>query len=511
MSEQLKCYSKWLVFLVSTISTSLVFVEMTILPVALPSIRRDFFSSETELQWMINAYSLAFAVFIMLGGRLGDLFGKRRLFMMGIALFGLSSIGCALSMNSLTLIIFRFFLGVGTALMYPNIFSILIHAFPSKQRGAVGGLNTAVGSILLTAGPFLGGMFTEQLSWRYIFWINLPLVVLAFFAALLFIPRVLGTRTSIDWKGFFLFTLGFSLVVIGIMQGTEWRWDSYLTIGFLVLGILLLVCFYFFEKKQKHPFMDVSLFKSRLFVNASFGILIAALLFLSVVYWPIYFQEVLGYSPQRAGEVFMIANAPVLLGAPIGGLLFDRYSLKVPIYLGTTITFFAFIWMSSLGESISFYWMIPGLLALGLGNPMSGAPSLAGGVASVPAEKSGTAAGILGALRGVGGALGIALAGAVFSQTQYDRFAMRLLQDPETANLDPSAYHGLLSKIAPAVRAVKSLSSDVQDKVYQYIRLSAIDAFSWTYYTMAGFCILIILITIFLSKSKKKTHILDKL
>lgn len=501
---------RWLLFSIGSLCMALVFMEMTILPVALPAIQRQFSAAQDEANWIINAYSLAFSIFIIFSGKLGDLYGKRKIFFWGLLLFALSSIGCALSEYVVSLILGRFFLGLGISLMYPNIYSVVLHSFRKEQRGFVSGLMVAIGAIFLTAGPYLGGVFTNLYSWTYIFWINLPIALLiALFSAFAF-PQTDRQNTSLDWKGFFLFTFGFSLVVLYIMQGNSWGWGSFSSLSCLLFGIFFLVYFAFTEKSQKHPYMDFSLFKSPLFINAVLGIFFAAITYLSTVYWPIYFQEVLGYSALKAGEVFMIANAPVLIAGPLGGLLLDRFSLKVPIFVGGLINVFAFVWMSYLGESISFMWMIPGLIALGLGNPMMGAPSIACGVASVPENKSGQASGIMGAARGVGSALGIALAGAILSNVRDRAFAKHLAMDPRTENLLPSSFSGLLTGVDRALYATKKLSSDVVDRVYDFMFIATVESFTWTYLIMAGFCVLLILLTLFLSNTRKRVRVLEQ-
>ena len=462
LSEKKK---KWLGFISVVSSISVLFTDQSILPVALPTIQQQFLSTSTELQWMINAYFLALAIFILAAGKLSDIFGYRRIFLLGLTIFSFSSIFLAISMNSIWLISFRFVQGTGAALMVPSSFSILLDLFPKEKRGMAVGLNAAVGSFFLALAPYIGGLFTQYLSWRWVFWINIPICFVGQIFGILAIGKPEITKQKFDFLGFFSFIVAMISFALAFMQAKVWGWDSPGVIALFVFSLIFFCFMYFLMKKSKNPFIDFSLYKCRTFSSSNITIFLVQLSGGITIFWAVYFQYLLNFSPVKAGVTMLIVAIPIMIMAPIGGRLMDKYSYKLPISLGLVFIAFAYAWFSIFFKTASILHLLPAFLLLGTGYTFVMSVSFASGAGSVPYKDRGMGVGILGTQRAGGFTIGIAVMGAILINVHHVLFKKSLLQNKLTSNLDPNAFEGLLAKAPKAISALQKLPSNAIDFV----------------------------------------------
>lgn len=266
--------TKWtkqmlLVLIAMSCAISMVYLNTNLLPIALPTIEREFLISETQLQWIINSYLLSTAVFVIAGGKIGDLFGHRRLFCIGMSIYALASIMGGLSYTGWWLILSRSIQGLGGAILSPAAISIIVHTFPTTTRGRAIGTIVAIGSVFLSMGPFLGGFFTQSLSWRWSFWCNLPIAFLGIILTMYSVPKSPKCNTSFDFIGFFTISISLFCLVLGLMQGKNWGWNSTLIISLFIFSILFILFTVFIKRFTQHPFFDFPLFKNSIFLGGS--------------------------------------------------------------------------------------------------------------------------------------------------------------------------------------------------------------------------------------------------
>jgi len=258
---------KWLGFASVVSSIALIFTDQSILPVAIPTIQSQLHASSAQAQWMINAYFLSMSLCILAAGKIADIIGHRRIFFIGLSIFLVASFCLAMSMNSAWLISFRFVQGIGAAMMIPSSFTILLDLFPASQRGLAVGINAAVGSFFLALAPYVGGFFTQYLSWRWVFWINIPICALGQFFGILAVPVTKPISQKFDFGGYATFSLFMLCLIFMFMQAKLWGWFSPGIILLFVFSIIFFLFFLFILKKSKNPFVDFSLFKNSYFFN----------------------------------------------------------------------------------------------------------------------------------------------------------------------------------------------------------------------------------------------------
>ncbi len=378
------------------------------MPVALPRIQLDLNATNTQVQWCVNAYLLVIAVFVLISGKLGDRIGYKRTLMVGVVGFVIFSALCGLSESAEMLIIARACQGLCAASIYPAQTAMIAQIYPPEKRGRATGMIVSIGSLFLILGPLVGGYLIEVASWRWIFWINLPIGAIGLWMINRFMPTPEKGRGKVDLKGFAYFALGVSALTLVFMQATDWGWTSLLTIFFAITAIVGLLLLLYREKRAAHPFLDISLFKHSPFAAININVFILQFFLMIVVFRTIYFQTVLGYSPFLTGFIMFISSCPVLFIAPLAGILSDRLSPKVPIALGYLLLIFSSFWFAFISLP-SFHSILIALIAYGTGIPLIFTPSYSTAISSVPKGKAGTASGIVATLRNTGGTVGLAL------------------------------------------------------------------------------------------------------
>ncbi|MCB1084593.1 MAG: DHA2 family efflux MFS transporter permease subunit, partial [Chlamydiia bacterium] len=394
-------------------STSLIFLNATLLPVALPTIQRELGVSVSGLEWIINAYLLATAVFVIAGGRLGDLFGHRRLFCLGVAIYSVASVMSAFAESGWWLIMSRGIQGMGGAFMSPSGMALLIHNFPEKERGRAIGKMVAVGSLFLSMGPFVGGAFTQYLSWRWAFFINPPIALLGIFLMLRAVPRSPKQGERFDFVGFLTLSLGISSLTLALMQGKAWGWGSWPVVFLLLLALSFFLAVRWLEGLVRTPFFAFSLFKNRIFFGGCLLIICSQFLLMITVFWPLYFQKILLDSPMVAGLITAIGTIPLMLFAPISGNLADKKGPRLPLTIGYSLLILSFLWFAYFLSYQNVTLLFPALFAFGAGISFVMTPAGSMTLSAAPRSKTGVATGMYNTLRFTGATIGVAVLGAV--------------------------------------------------------------------------------------------------
>ena len=470
---------KWWILLAMTIVNSMIFIDITVLPVALPTIQRLLGLSEIGLQWILNAYTLSLTIFLLLGGRLGDRFGHKKILYYGLFLFTLGSIFCALTESQIWLILSRAILGMGGALLIPASASILFHAFVPEQRGKALGFYVSMGSVFLSLGPFIGGFFTEYFSWRLVFWINLPIGISGAALTYFFVHPIKGQKgLSFDWLGFLTSSLGICLIIIGLMQAKEWGWASPLTIGFFLLGLFLLVILWAIDRKIEDPFFDFSLFRNRMFLTGNIATFCAQFLLTITVFWAMYFQNVFHFTPTQAGLLNLIASAPLLIVAPLGGHLVDRHGPKIPILIGFFLLTLSLFWFLQNLDNSHLLILLSVLIPFGCAIPLIFTPSFTAAMQHIPKEKRGLASGTASMIRQFSSTLGLAIIGTVFLHVHSFQFQNLLKSGTQTRHIDPKLFDGLLAKSPRAMKQLLSYSASTKEWIEHTYLYAYVDAFS---------------------------------
>ncbi len=404
----------------------MIMLDNTVVNVALPSIQRDFQIGVSELEWIVNAYALTFAVLMLTGGKLADLFGRRLIFVVGLAIFTLSSLACGLATSSEVLIGARTVQGVGAALMNPATLSIISATFPPRQRGLAIGIWAGVSAMALAIGPLVGGLLTQHIDWSWIFFINIPVGLLAIAASYAFIreSRDTSEKQRLDLPGLLSSGIALFALTFALIEGASYGWSSGRILGLFAVAALGLVAFVWLELRQRVPMLDLSLFRNPTFAGANAVALLVFLAMFGVFFFvSLYLQNILGYSAVQAGATFLPMTLLIMLVAPVAGKLADRFGSRWLVAAGMTLVSLSLALFSRLDLDSTFWTAFPGLVAGGLGMALTMTPMMTAGLAAVPVDKAGVGSGVLNSFRQVGGALGIAVIGAIMVSRVEDALA----------------------------------------------------------------------------------------
>jgi EmrB/QacA subfamily drug resistance transporter len=385
--------------------------------VALPSIQRDLGASISGLEWTINGYTLSFAVLLATGGRLGDIFGRRRMFLAGVVIFALSSATAGLAASQTDLVISRVVQGVGAALMMPGTLSIITDAFPAHERGKAMGTWAGVSALALAVGPVLGGFLTEHVSWRAIFYLNIPVAIGAVAATLFAVRESRDTSVGkeVDFAGVAVLTAGLTALVLALVEGNSWGWGSTETVALLVGSVVALAGFVLVERRVKVPMVQFELLSDRNFLGAVVVALIITFAMMGVFFFlALYMQNILGYTPLQAGVRFLPSTLMIVAIAPISGRMADRFGPRWLIAGGLLLVTASLLVFTGLKVNSGYLDLLPGFMLLGIGIALTMSPMTSAAMNAVPVQKAGIASGVLSMFRMVGGSLGIAVTGAIF-------------------------------------------------------------------------------------------------
>ncbi len=409
-------HRRWWTLVAVSFGLFMIMLDNTVVNVALPSIQKDLKVSVSSLEWVVNAYFLTFAVLMLTGGKLADMFGRRRIFVTGLVIFTVSSLACGLAANGETLIAARAVQGVGAAMMNPATLSIITATFPPRQRGTAMGIWVGVSAVALALGPITGGLLAEHADWSWIFFINVPIGIFAIVAARIVIRESKDTSADqrLDFPGLGASGIGLFALTYALIEANNKGWTSPEILALFGVAILSFAAFVGVELRQRAPMLDLTLFRNRTFTGANLTMLLVALSMFGVFFFvSLFVQGILGYSPVQAGAAFLPMTLCIIFFAPVAGRLSDRIGPRWLMAGGMTLISISLVLFSLLDGGSSFWDLFPALLVGGAGMAMGMTPTTAAAMSSVPVDKAGVGSAVLNSMRQVGGSLGVAIMGAI--------------------------------------------------------------------------------------------------
>jgi EmrB/QacA subfamily drug resistance transporter len=407
---------KWWTLIAVSVAIFMLLLDITVVNVALPSIQRSLHSSFQDLQWVVNAYSLTLAAFLLTAGAVSDLVGRRRVFTIGLVVFTASSAACGLSTTPLMLNLARAVQGTGGAMMFATSLALIAQAFHGKERGLAFGVYGGVIGAAVAVGPVIGGVITSGIGWEWIFFVNVPIGIAAVFLTLSQVSESRDPNAKgVDWIGLVTFSGSLFLLVFALIQGNEKGWGSTRILAFLIASAVLFAAFLIAELRQSRPMLDLTLFRRPAFAGASIvALAVSASMFSMFLYLTLYIQDVLGYSPLQAGLRFLPITLLTFAVAPIAGKLSVRIPIRLLLGAGLLLVSGGLFAMTAVDASSGWTVLIPGFLLAGAGVGLINPPLASTAVGVVHHSRSGMASGINSTFRQVGIATGIAGLGAVF-------------------------------------------------------------------------------------------------
>jgi EmrB/QacA subfamily drug resistance transporter len=394
----------------------MIMLDNTIVNVALPAIQRDLDIGISELEWVFNGYALTFGVLMLTGGKLADLMGRRRIFIVGLVIFTAASLACGLASSASLLIGARVVQGVGSALMNPATLSIITATFPPRQRGMAIGIWAGVSAMALAIGPLVGGLITQHISWNWIFFINVPIGVLAIIVTRLVVAESRDTSAEqrLDLPGLVSSAVALFALTYGLIEANTYGWTSGRILGLFAVAVVGLAVFVVLELRQRAPMLDLSLFKNSTFAGANAVMMLVGLAMFGVFFFiSLFVQNILGYSAIQAGASFLPMTVLIILIAPAAGKFSDRVGSRWLMGGGMILLSVSLFLFSRLDAASDFWNILPGLIVGGFGMGLVMTPTTAAAMGSVAVDKAGVGSAVLNSMRQVGGSLGIAVMGAI--------------------------------------------------------------------------------------------------
>jgi EmrB/QacA subfamily drug resistance transporter len=444
-------------------------LDNTVVNVALPSIQRDLHASLSSLEWTVNAYTLTLAVMLITGGRLGDIFGRRKLFLFGVIVFGISSLIIGLSPDDTVLVAFRAVQGVGAACMMPASLAIITQSFPPHERGTAIGTWAGVSALALAIGPVVGGFLTQDVSWRAIFFINPPIAVVAVLVCL-FAARESRDETvdrTIDYRGIVLLTVGLTALVLALIKSDSWGWGSSRTLGLLVVSVIALAGFVATELRVRAPMLDFSFFRTRTSVAVNIvGFIISFAMFAQFFFLTLYMQNVMHLSPLATGVRFLPSTVFLVVLGPLAGRLTDKVGPRPLMVVGLLLVATAIYIDSHITIHSGYGLLAPGFVMMGCGMGLTMSPMSTAAMNAVDRSKAGAASGILSMSRMVGSTFGVAVMGALVTTIGHSKLNQSL----------PNVPAHVRSTIASALGSGAAPSGHPSPKILAAVRVAFVSS-----------------------------------
>jgi EmrB/QacA subfamily drug resistance transporter len=407
---------KWRVLIVVCVAVFMLLLDITVVNVALPNIEKELHTSFTDLQWVVDAYALTLAATMLNAGSLGDLLGRKRVFLTAIGLFTIASALCGAAQSPLWLILARGVQGIGGAGMFAVSLAIISQEFFGRERGTAFGIWGATVGAAVAIGPLVGGALTTYVGWRWIFFVNAPIGIACVAVGMRVLHETRDEKAgSFDVAGLLTLTGGLFALVLGLLRGSDWGWSSGRVVGLFAAAAVLLVSFAFVELRQESPMLDIRLFKVPTFTGAQItAFTISSAMFAQFLFLPLYLESVLGYSAVRTGVIFLPLSLLAFVVAPISGRLSTRVPVRFLLGGGLTLCGVALLLLHGLTLASTASALMPGFVVAGIGIGLVNAPLASTSVSVVEPRHAGMASGTNNTFRQVGIATGIAALGAIF-------------------------------------------------------------------------------------------------
>jgi EmrB/QacA subfamily drug resistance transporter len=433
---------KWWTLAAVTFGLFMIMLDNTVVNVALPAIQTDLGISQSGLEWVVNAYALTFGVLLLSGGKLADLLGRRRIFIVGLIIFTASSLACGLANGDMMLIAARTVQGVGAALMNPATLSIITATFPPRQRGMAIGIWAGISAMALAIGPLVGGILTQKINWSWIFYINVPIGVAGILAARVFIDESRDTshEQRLDLPGLVSSGIGLFAISYALISTNHHAWTSTLVLSMFAVGIVSLAIFVLLEMHQRLPMLDLTLFRDATFAGANAVMLLTGVAMFGIFFFnSLFFQRIIGWSAIQTGAIFLPMTVLIMFVAPAAGKFSDRVGSRWLMATGMLLLTGSLLDFAQLEPTSTFWDVVPALILGGLGMGLVMTPTTAAAMGSVAVDKAGVGSAVINSMRQVGGSLGIAVMGAVVATQVHTQ-----IPGPQFAEEFTRGYHDAL-------------------------------------------------------------------
>jgi EmrB/QacA subfamily drug resistance transporter len=478
---------KTLVLAAMIFAVAMTFIDQTIVSIAVPKIESELNLSINGVQWVVNGYLLALAAMFAFGGRLSDMIGHRRMVVIGVVVFALSSVACGFtpkgSFAEAWIVIWRIVQGAGGAIMYPAALAIVVSAFPVRERGRAMAIFFGVAGGLTAIGPLLGGYLSEW-TWRAIFWVNVPVAIIALVLTAIARPVTQTRPGRMDVRGLVLISGGVGLAIFGLQQTQVWGWRNVTTIACMAAGAVLLVLFTLAELRERHPLIQVRTFMIRAFLVENIVLFTAMIVFIPVFFFAsVYAQVALGYTSQNAGLYLLCFFAGFAPGAQIGGRRLDKVGAKEIVVAGCVISLAGFVlWAHTATQlSLGHQWYFIVLAGLGMGMMLG--PANTDAINQVGRLSYGEATGVTQTVRNFGSSFGLAALGTLLITVERSNLVSRL----EKLGLPSAAPHSAATSLSSTrgSSAPPSVPAALARNVFHAARLSLADGMRAVLYGMA--------------------------
>lgn len=472
-----KTPGRW-ILAATILASSMAFIDGTVVNVALPALQTNLNATAVDVQWVIEAYSLLLSAFLLVGGSLGDHYGRRRIFLIGIALFAVASCMCGLAADIRQLIAARALQGLGAALLVPGSLAIISNSFSEQERGPAIGTWSAFSAITTGIGPVIGGWLIEHVSWRAVFFINLPLALIVILISLTHVPENSEKDSAhVDWLGAALAAAGLGALVYGLVESSRLGFDNQVVLIVLIASAILLAAFLWVESRLPHPMLPLGLFRSRTFAGTnSLTFLLYAALGGTLFFLPLNLIQVQHYSSTAAGGALLPFIFIMFLLSRWSGGLVTRYGPRLPLIVGPIVAAFGYALFLRPGIGGN-YWtdFFPPIAILGLGMTISVAPLTTTVMSSVAANRAGVASGTNNAIARTAGLVAIAVLGIVMLRVFNDHFQQRL-RDMHLAPSISESLQAQRTKLA-AIAVPDDLAPTPRELIHQAINESFVSGF----------------------------------
>lgn len=457
----------WLALIGISLASFLGLLDLTIVNTALPAIQREFSSTVGQLQWVINSLLLALTATMVILGKLADLYGRRLCLYLGFLLFALASMGAGLANNINMLIAFRFIQGIAIAILYTAPLGIIPNTFPAHQQGKAMGILVGLSSFGLALGPAIGGLIVSSFGWRWIFFINPPVVLLCFLFCWKTLQESKSTvREKMDWLGFVLLLVSIPLFILAVVKSQTLDFLSPLVLGLLITAIIGIIALYHIEKRIKAPIIQFSLLTRRVFlIGLVANFTLAAFYAIDFFIIPLYLHYIRGQSASEIGFTLLPATLMVALLSPIAGRIVDKNGPKGALIFGLIFLGVSAVLQAQFNAQTPLYLVVGAYILFGIGWASILSPSLTAAIASVPSESSGVAAGTVGTFHNFGGAIGLAFGTLIFAIAAKSSLLLSIQNlstngtswvQTAAANMD-QAVHLIMSNVNIPIAAATTL------------------------------------------------------